>query len=223
LMLRRRSSARAVPLCFGSPSPPSRHSTNSAPTPSVPDTRLLRRAARTFCVDKLHMSEQWSNLLSGGFASTVGKTAVFPFDLVRKRLQVQGPTRQKYVYRNIPVYSGVLGAMQDRISSSTKDSVDTRVPAIGVGGTGAGGNLFILDTSSIGFRRGKRTCATSESSGGVATSTAILALRAAVKSTRATHGLCVPRRRISLRLQRPRHPPQPRVRAPNGYEDKIED
>jgi hypothetical protein len=101
--------------------------------------------------------------------------------------------------------------VQCRISSSTKDSVDTRVPAIGVGGTGAGGNLFILDTSSIGFRRGKRTCATSESSGGVATSTAILALRAAVKSTRATHGLCVPRRRISLRLQRPRHPAQPRV------------
>jgi solute carrier family 25 thiamine pyrophosphate transporter 19 len=72
-------------------------------------------ATRTFCVDKLHMSEQWSNLLSGGFASTVGKTAVFPFDLVRKRLQVQGPTRQKYVHRNIPAYVGVFGAMRDII------------------------------------------------------------------------------------------------------------
>jgi solute carrier family 25 thiamine pyrophosphate transporter 19 len=61
------------------------------------------------------MSEQWSNLLSGGFASTLGKTAVFPFDLVRKRLQVQGPTRKKYVHRNIPVYVGVLGTFRDTI------------------------------------------------------------------------------------------------------------
>jgi hypothetical protein len=46
-------------------------------------------ATRTFCVDKLHMSEQWSNLISGGF-DHCSETAVFPFDLMRKRLQVQG-------------------------------------------------------------------------------------------------------------------------------------
>ncbi|KAJ6186799.1 hypothetical protein N7519_008100 [Penicillium mononematosum] len=31
-----------------------------------------------------------------------------PMDLVRKRLQVQGPTRTRYVHRNIPEYKGVL-------------------------------------------------------------------------------------------------------------------
>jgi solute carrier family 25 thiamine pyrophosphate transporter 19 len=59
------------------------------------------------------MSEQSSNFLSAGFASTFSKTVVFPFDLVRKRLQVQGPTRQQYVHRNIPVYIGIFGTIRD--------------------------------------------------------------------------------------------------------------
>ncbi|KAL8370820.1 hypothetical protein RB595_000930 [Gaeumannomyces hyphopodioides] len=37
-------------------------------------------------------------------ASAVAKTAVFPLDLVRRRIQVQGPTRSRYVHRNIPEY-----------------------------------------------------------------------------------------------------------------------
>lgn len=47
--------------------------------------------------------------LAGIMASVMSKTAVFPLDTVRKRLQVQGPTRAKYVHRNIPVYeTGVV-------------------------------------------------------------------------------------------------------------------
>ncbi|EKG11895.1 Mitochondrial carrier protein [Macrophomina phaseolina MS6] len=45
---------------------------------------------------------------AGMIASAVSKTAVFPLDTVRKRLQVQGPTRARYVHRNIPEYAGVL-------------------------------------------------------------------------------------------------------------------
>ncbi|KAJ5462142.1 hypothetical protein N7530_010347 [Penicillium desertorum] len=45
---------------------------------------------------------------AGVVASVLAKTGVFPLDLVRKRLQVQGPTRTRYVHRNIPEYKGVL-------------------------------------------------------------------------------------------------------------------
>ena len=41
---------------------------------------------------------------AGVLASVVAKTGAFPLDLVRKRLQVQGPTRVKYVDGRIPVY-----------------------------------------------------------------------------------------------------------------------
>ncbi|EON99687.1 putative mitochondrial deoxynucleotide carrier protein [Phaeoacremonium minimum UCRPA7] len=36
--------------------------------------------------------------------------AVFPLDLVRKRIQVQGPTRNRYVHKNIPEYN--MGAVK---------------------------------------------------------------------------------------------------------------
>lgn len=45
---------------------------------------------------------------AGVAASVFAKTAVFPLDLVRKRLQVQGPTRSRYIHTNIPEYNGVL-------------------------------------------------------------------------------------------------------------------
>ena len=49
---------------------------------------------------------------AGIFASVFAKTAVFPLDLVRKRLQVQGPTRAKYIHTNIPIYDrGVIRAL----------------------------------------------------------------------------------------------------------------
>jgi len=49
---------------------------------------------------------------AGVLASVLAKTAIFPLDLIRKRLQVQGPTREYYVHRNIPVYKGVFNTMQ---------------------------------------------------------------------------------------------------------------
>lgn len=44
--------------------------------------------------------------VAGVIASVCAKTAVFPLDTVRKRLQVQGPDRARYVHRNIPLYEG---------------------------------------------------------------------------------------------------------------------
>ena len=41
---------------------------------------------------------------AGVIAGVFAKTGVFPLDLIRKRLQVQGPTRTRYVGGKIPVY-----------------------------------------------------------------------------------------------------------------------
>lgn len=49
--------------------------------------------------------------LAGVMASVFSKTVVFPLDLVRKRLQVQGPTRARYVHTNIPEYNGVFRSL----------------------------------------------------------------------------------------------------------------
>lgn len=57
---------------------------------------------------------------AGVLASVIAKTAVFPLDLIRKRLQVQGPTREKYVHKNIPVYKGVFKTMRSIIKHEGK-------------------------------------------------------------------------------------------------------
>lgn len=44
------------------------------------------------------------DFLAGAVASGAAKTAVFPLDLIRKRLQVQGPARSKLAYGAIPEY-----------------------------------------------------------------------------------------------------------------------
>lgn len=49
---------------------------------------------------------------AGVLASVAAKTGVFPLDLVRKRLQVQGPTRGRYGRGNIPVSKGVGATMR---------------------------------------------------------------------------------------------------------------
>lgn len=46
------------------------------------------------------------DFVAGTLASVFSKTAVFPLDTVRKRLQVQGPMRRRYIHRNIPEYEG---------------------------------------------------------------------------------------------------------------------
>jgi len=61
-------------------------------------------------------SSRTSDFLAGGIAGIVSKWAVFPLDTIRKRLQVQGPTREKYVHRDIPIYSqGIMHCMKEII------------------------------------------------------------------------------------------------------------
>jgi solute carrier family 25 thiamine pyrophosphate transporter 19 len=49
---------------------------------------------------------------AGIIGSVVAKTTVFPLDLVRKRIQVQGPTRSRYVYNDIPEYTSAMRALR---------------------------------------------------------------------------------------------------------------
>ncbi|KAJ3402037.1 mitochondrial thiamine pyrophosphate transporter, partial [Chytridiales sp. JEL 0842] len=57
----------------------------------------------------LKQEHEWVNgsleFLSGGLAGIISKTAVMPFDVVRKRMQVQGPDRNHYIFDSIPRYS----------------------------------------------------------------------------------------------------------------------
>lgn len=50
--------------------------------------------------------------IAGILAAVCSKTAVYPLDTVRKRLQVQGPSRSLYVHSNIPEYRGVVGTIK---------------------------------------------------------------------------------------------------------------
>ncbi|KAL1794770.1 hypothetical protein ACET3X_006586 [Alternaria dauci] len=52
-----------------------------------------------------------SDAVAGVIASVLSKTAVYPLDTTRKRLQVQGPMRDRYVHRNIPTYNGVISTI----------------------------------------------------------------------------------------------------------------
>lgn len=59
----------------------------------------------------MHLPLSSGDAVAGVLASVFAKTATFPLDLVRKRLQVQGPMRARYVHTNIPIYAGVFGAL----------------------------------------------------------------------------------------------------------------
>ncbi|RKO92195.1 mitochondrial carrier domain-containing protein [Blyttiomyces helicus] len=60
---------------------------------------------------KPHLPERLRGLdgleefISGGIAGVTAKCAVMPFDVVRKRLQVQGPDRNSYALGSIPRYN----------------------------------------------------------------------------------------------------------------------
>ena len=49
---------------------------------------------------------------AGVLASVAAKTATFPLDLVRKRIQVQGPTRGRYINKHMPEYAGTVGTVR---------------------------------------------------------------------------------------------------------------
>ena len=59
-----------------------------------------------------HMPWGSGDATAGIIASVMSKTAIFPLDLVRKRIQIQGPTRGRYVYGDMTEYKSALGALR---------------------------------------------------------------------------------------------------------------
>lgn len=66
----------------------------------------------------VHLPFGSGDAVAGITASVLSKTAVFPLDTVRKRLQVQGPTRSKYIGgTRMPVYDrGIWGTLTTIVS-----------------------------------------------------------------------------------------------------------
>lgn len=63
-------------------------------------------------VADVHLPFGSGDAVAGITASILSKSAVYPLDTVRKRLQVQGPSRAKYVGGRIPVYgTGIVGTL----------------------------------------------------------------------------------------------------------------
>ena len=66
-------------------------------------------ATRNSLSSTLALSPRTSDFVAGGIAGIVSKSTVFPLDTIRKRLQVQGPTRERYIHKDIPLYTqGIL-------------------------------------------------------------------------------------------------------------------
>jgi solute carrier family 25 thiamine pyrophosphate transporter 19 len=64
-------------------------------------------------LSELELPFSTGGAVAGTIASVTAKTGTFPLDLVRKRIQVQGPTRGMYVHKNIPeYYGGAVGALR---------------------------------------------------------------------------------------------------------------
>ncbi|KAL5612351.1 hypothetical protein BROUX41_000117 [Berkeleyomyces rouxiae] len=81
---------------------------------SVPQMGIFFASYETIRQGLAVMKLPWGSddATAGSLAGAVSKISVFPFDLVRKRMQVQGPTRAQYVYSNIPEYRNAAAAFR---------------------------------------------------------------------------------------------------------------
>ncbi|KAH9909347.1 mitochondrial dicarboxylate carrier protein [Xylariomycetidae sp. FL2044] len=76
-------------------------------------------ASRSPLASRLGLPGGAGDAAAGVLASVVAKTAVFPLDLVRKRIQVQGPTRGRYAHgAAMPEYAAGAAAALRQIAAA---------------------------------------------------------------------------------------------------------
>jgi solute carrier family 25 (mitochondrial thiamine pyrophosphate transporter), member 19 len=110
---------------------------------------------RTALSTKFPLSQRTSDFLAGGIAGIVSKGVVFPLDTVRKRLQVQGPTRGRYIHSDIPLYSrGILAATKDIIvREGTRGLYKGLGVALLKSGPSAAVTLWVFDGCLLAWER----------------------------------------------------------------------
>ncbi|KAJ3280215.1 mitochondrial thiamine pyrophosphate transporter [Borealophlyctis nickersoniae] len=75
--------------------------------------RVLRRAADKYLSPNSRARlKGMDDFIAGGLAGVAGKTAIMPLDVIRKRLQVQGPDRNSYAVGDVPRYTNVANCVK---------------------------------------------------------------------------------------------------------------
>ena len=92
---------------------------------------------------------------SAGFLSgMLTKSLLYPFDTIRKRLQIQGPHRNRFLIENVPKYSSTIGVVSQMIEHEGILSLYKGIlPSILKSGLSCGMSFLVFDYCRMLFRR----------------------------------------------------------------------
>ena len=100
-----------------------------------------------------YLLESFESLQLSSFKFTAGflsgiftKSLLYPFDTVRKRLQIQGPHRNRFLIENLPKYSSSFGVLSQMIAHEGVLSLYKGIfPSLLKTGFSSGITFFLVD------------------------------------------------------------------------------